>query len=70
MDIRDILISKKFIFAIILAIMGFVLVLLDKTTSDFFFKFIEVIGAGYVVGNISDKINDTRSEIEDIKKGN
>jgi len=55
----DILVSKKFIFALVVSTMGFALVLLDKTTSEFFFRFIEIVGATYVVGNISDKINDS-----------
>ena len=63
----EILLSKKFIFALVAIAMGFVLVLLDKTTSDFFFKFAEIVGGTYVVGNISDKINDTRENIQDIK---
>jgi hypothetical protein len=60
---KEILLSKKFIFALVVAIMAFVLVLLDKTTSEFFFKFIEIVGATYLVGNVSDKINDTRLQI-------
>lgn len=67
MEVKEILFSKKFILVIILAIMGFVFVLLDKTTSDLFFKFIQIVGAGYLAGNISDKINDTVTNIEDIK---
>jgi len=67
MDIAEILLSKKFIFALVALVMGFVLVLLDKTTSDIFFKFVEWVGGIYVAGNISDKINDTRKEIADLK---
>ena len=59
--------SKKFIFALVLSIMGFVLVLLDKTTTEFFFKFVEIVGITYVIGNINDKINDTRKDIADLK---
>ena len=57
------LLSKKFIFALVVVIMGFVLVLIKATTSDFFFKFVEIVGATYVVGNISDKIKDTRADM-------
>ena len=53
------LLSKKFIFALVVTAMGFVLVLLKETSSDVFFKFVAVIGGTYVVGNISDKINDS-----------
>lgn len=64
---ENIFASKKFVFALVLSIMGFVLVILDKTTTDFFFKFVEVVGVTYVIGNINDKINDTRKEIADLK---
>jgi len=63
----EILISKKFIFALVAITMGFVLVMVDKTTADVFFKFAAVMGGTYVLGNISDKINDTRADIQDIK---
>ena len=64
---KDILLSKKFIFALVAIIMGFVLVLTNRTTSDFFFRFVEIVCGVYVIGNISDKINDTRENIQDIK---
>lgn len=60
---KERLLSKKFIFALAVSIMGFVLVLLKETDANTFFKFVELIGGIYVVGNISDKINDTRSDI-------
>ena len=55
----SILLSKKFIFALVAIAMGFTLVLMKETTSDVFFKFVEVVGGLYVLGNISDKINDS-----------
>jgi hypothetical protein len=64
----EVLLSKKFIFALVAVISGFILVILDKTTADVFFKFAEIIGGVYVVGNISDKINDSRVEIADLKQ--
>lgn len=70
MTAQDILLSKKFILVILFAVIGFVLVMFDKTTADFFFKFMELIAGGYLIGNISDKINDTRSDIEAIKSEN
>jgi hypothetical protein len=61
---QEILLSKKFIFALTITVMGFVLLILDKTTSESFFKFVEIVGAGYVIGNGVDKINDTITEIK------
>ena len=63
----SILLSKKFIFALLVIAMGFTLVLLKETTSDVFFKFVEIVGGLYILGNVSDKINDTRTYIEEIK---
>ena len=60
---KEILVSKKFIFALVVSIMGFVLVVIKETDAETFFKFVELIGGIYVVGNISDKINDTRTDI-------
>jgi hypothetical protein len=56
----QVLLSKKFIFALVVILMGFVLVLVNKVTSDVFFKFVEWVSGIYVVGNISDKVNDTK----------
>jgi hypothetical protein len=67
--VQEILLSKKFILVILFAILGTVLVITDKTSADIFFKFMELIAGGYLVGNVSDKINDTRANIEDIKNG-
>jgi hypothetical protein len=55
----EILLSKKFIFALIAIVMGFVLVLMKETTSDIFFKFVEIVGGLYVIGNGVDKVSDT-----------
>ena len=63
----SILLSKKFIFALVAIAMGFTLVLMKETTSDVFFKFVEIVGGLYILGNVSDKINDTRTYIEEIK---
>jgi hypothetical protein len=46
------LLSRKFIYAILATVMGFVLVMVDKVTADVFLKFLEVIGATYVIGNV------------------
>ena len=63
----SILLSKKFIFALVAIIAGLVLVLMDKTTADVWFRFCEIVGATYVAGNAVDKIADTKLEIADIK---
>lgn len=55
----EILLSKKFIFALVVVLMGFILVLLKETTSDVFFKFAELVGGLYVIGNGVDKVSDT-----------
>lgn len=49
------LISRKFVYAITFLVMGFVLVLLDKVTSEVFFQFGLGIGATYIVGNVVQK---------------
>lgn len=66
----EVLLSKKFIFALVGMVMAFVLVLMNKTTSEVFFRFAEIVGGTYVVGNISDKINDTRKEIAEKETSN
>lgn len=67
MDLKEIFASKKFVLVILFAILGTILVIADKTTADVFFKFMELVAGGYLIGNVSDKINDSRVEIQDIK---
>lgn len=59
----DILGGRKFIFAVLLTILAFVLVFVGKLTADAFIAFAQVIGGIYVVGNVAstvaDKINIT-----------
>lgn len=64
MTANEILLSKKFIFALAVSIMGFVLVIMKETDSETFFKFVQIVGGLYVIGNISDKINDTQLKIK------
>lgn len=63
----EIFLSKKFVLVILFAVLGTILVIADKTTAEVFFKFMELIAGGYLIGNISDKINDARVEIQDIE---
>ena len=51
----------------LLMLLSFVLVLANKTTSEIFFKFAEIVLGIYTVGNISDKLNDTKKEIADMR---
>lgn len=64
---QEIFASKKFVLVVLFAVLGTVLVLTDKTTADAFFKFMQLVAGGYLIGNVSDKINDSRVEMQDIK---
>lgn len=64
---NDILVSKKFIFALVVSVFSLVLVAMDKVTAVEGFAFVSAIGLTYVIGNISDKINDSSVEKESIK---
>ena len=50
--------SRKFIFAILVTVLSFVLLVLERVTSEQWLLFIEVIGATYVIGNVGTKIAD------------
>ena len=45
--------SKKFIFAVLVVIMGFILVLLRIVPATSFFSFATYIGGIYVIGNVA-----------------
>lgn len=49
------LISRKFIYAMSFLLMGFILVLLDKVSTEVFFQFGLGIGATYIIGNVVQK---------------
>jgi hypothetical protein len=49
--------STKFVLCVVIILMGFVFVLLDKTTSDVFFEFVKWVTGGYIVGNVADKFS-------------
>jgi hypothetical protein len=49
------LLSRKFLFAVLATVLGFVLVLTDKVSAQDFLAFVGVIGAQYVLGNVVSK---------------
>lgn len=54
--------SKKFIFAIVVSVFALILIAMDKVTAVEGFAFVSATGLTYIVGNISDKINDSSVE--------
>lgn len=55
------LISKKFIYALLVTILGFILVALHQVKPDDWFSFVQVIGGIYVVGNIAEKVTEANA---------
>ncbi len=56
---KDILfddLGRKFIFALVVIMAGFALVLAGKATVEQWFSFVEIIGAIYVSGNVGEKL--------------
>lgn len=49
------LLSRKFLFSILITIMGFVLVLVGRVAAERFLNFVAIVGATYIVGNVSSK---------------
>jgi hypothetical protein len=56
MALDQTLISKKFIYALLISILGFVFVVLGKVTANDWFSFVQIIGGMYVIGNIAEKV--------------
>lgn len=52
------LLSRKFIFAILVSVLSFVMVLVEKLSPSDWLEFEAVIGAVYVIGNSVEKIVD------------
>lgn len=48
--------GRKFIFALLVVIAGFVLVLTGKASVEQWFNFAELIGGIYVAGNVGEKV--------------
>lgn len=53
------LLSRKFLFAVLLVILDFVLVLIGKVTASEFSSFAMIVGGMYVVGNLGSGVIDT-----------
>jgi hypothetical protein len=47
--------GRKFIYALLVTILGFVLVLVEKVPASDYLTFVGVIGATYVLGNVANK---------------
>jgi len=56
------LLSRKFLFGLLLIVMGFVFVEQGKVDVKFFFTFAEIIGATYVIGNVATGVTATISK--------
>ena len=54
--------GRKFIYAILVVILGFILVLLKSVPAIDYLHFVEIIGGTYVVGNVGNGI------VENVKK--
>jgi hypothetical protein len=50
--------GRKFIFAILLIVIGYLLVDKGKLTADSFLNYAEFVGATYVIGNVAVKVTD------------
>jgi len=49
------LLSRKFIYAVLVVILGFALTITNNVSAEEFFKFSELIGLTYVIGNVASK---------------
>ena len=58
----DDLLSRKFLFAVMVVVMGFILVITNKVTVDVFFNFAEVVGGTYVIGNLGSKFMSSKTK--------
>lgn len=48
--------GRKFFFALLVTIMAFILVLMEKMSTDSFTTFIGIIGGIYVLGNVGSTV--------------
>jgi hypothetical protein len=49
------LLSRKFIYAVLVVIFGFSLTVTGFVSAEAFFNFAEIIGASYILGNVASK---------------
>jgi hypothetical protein len=47
--------GRKYIYTIIVSLMGFTLVMTGKIDPNSFFRFLEVVGGSYIIGNVVSK---------------
>lgn len=50
--------GRKFAFAVLITLMGFIFVLTNRVTADAFFAFAQIVGGIYVVGNVTSKLTE------------
>lgn len=51
----DNFLSTKFLYAILITILGFALTVTGNVPAESFFSFCEVVGASYILGNVVQK---------------
>jgi hypothetical protein len=56
------LLSRKFLFAILVVVLSFILVFIGKITSTEWVGFVEIIGGIYVIGNVASGVTDAISK--------
>jgi hypothetical protein len=56
--------GRKFIFGLLLLFMSFVLVLLDKLSTDQWTVFASITGGTYIIGNVASKLTPKYEEEE------
>jgi hypothetical protein len=54
----DKLTSRKFIFAILVVLLGYSMVMTKCLTAKEWLGFVEVIGGSYIIGNVASKVTD------------
>ena len=55
MERLESLLSRKFLFAILVTVLSFILVILKQVTPEQWLQFVAVIGTGYVLTNTASK---------------
>ena len=49
--------GRKYLFAILVVVLGFVLVMTGRVESKEWFGFVEVVGGSYILGNVVSKFS-------------
>ncbi len=62
------LLSTKFLFAVLIVVLGFVLVLMRQLTAQVWVTFALGVGSVYVIGNVADKYV-TQSSVQEEPAG-